>query len=200
MSQAKVLSERELRKVLLYVASHKHASRNKAMLLMTHLAGMRVGEVAAVTIGDVLNTDGSIKDEIYLAADQTKGSKGRTVLLPKKLQEEIHHFLSVRFRLKELAAIHYTDTTRALFNTQKEPIRGFSANTLSQYFHYLYKEAGIDGASSHSGRRGFITSLANKGVNVRVLMALAGHLNLSTTQRYIELNPGMMRTAVEMML
>ena len=200
MSQAKVLSERELRKVLLYVASHKHASRNKAMLLMTHLAGMRVGEVAAVTIGDVLNTDGSIKDEIYLAADQTKGSKGRTVLLPKKLQEEIHHFLSVRFRLKELAAIHYTDTTRALFNTQKEPIRGFSANTLSQYFHYLYKEAGIDGASSHSGRRGFITSLANKGVNVRVLMELAGHLNLSTTQRYIELNPAMMRTAVEMML
>ncbi len=199
MSQAKVLSERELRKVLLYVANHKHASRNKAMLLMTHLSGMRVGEVAAVSIGDVLNSDGSIKDEIYLAADQTKGNKGRTVLLPKKLQEEIHHFLSVRFRLKELAAINYTNTSRALFNTQKEPIRGFSANTLSQYFHHLYKEAGIDGASSHSGRRGFITSLANRGVNVRVLMALAGHANLSTTQRYIELNPAMMRTAVEMM-
>lgn len=199
MSQAKVLNEKELRKVLLYVSAHKHASRNKAMLLMTHLSGMRVGEVAAVTISDVLNTDGSIKDEIYLAADQTKGSKGRTVLLPKRLQDEIHHFLSVRFRLKELAAINYTDTSRALFNTQKEPIRGFSANTLSQYFHYLYKKSGIDGASSHSGRRGFITSLANRGVNVRVLMALAGHSNLSTTQRYIELNPAMMRTAVEMM-
>ena len=198
MSQAKVLSERELRRVLLYVASHKHGSRNKAMLLCTHLAGMRVGEVAALNIGDVLNTDGSIKDEVYLAADQTKGSKGRTVLFPKKLQEEIHNFLSVRFRLKELAAIYYTDTSRALFNTQKEPIRGFSPNTLSQYFHHLYREAGIDGASSHSGRRGFITSLANKGVNVRVLMALAGHSNLSTTQRYIELNPSMMRTAVEM--
>jgi integrase/recombinase XerD len=68
-----------------------------------------------------------------------------------------------------------------------------------QYFHYLYKASGIDGASSHSGRRGFITALANKGVNVRVLMALAGHSNLSTTQRYIELNPSMMRSAVEMM-
>ena len=199
MAQAKVLSERELRKVLLFVANHKHASRNKAMLLMTHLAGMRVGEVAAVTIGDVLNKDGSIKDEIYLEADQTKGNKGRTVLLAKKLQEELQHFLSVRFRLKDLAAINYLDTSRALFNTQKEPVRGFSANTLSQYFHYLYRSAGIDGASSHSGRRGFITSLANKGVNVRVLMALAGHSNLSTTQRYIELNPAMMRSAVELM-
>ena len=94
---------------------------------------------------------------------------------------------------------NYTDTNRALFNTQKEPIRGFSANTLSQYFHYLYKASGIDGASSHSGRRGFISTLANKGVHVRVLMALAGHSNLSTTQRYIELNPSMMRSAVEMM-
>ncbi len=198
MSQAKVLNEKEMRKVLLYVASHKHASRNKAMLLCTHLSGMRVGEVAALKICDVLNTDGSIKDEVRLSADQTKGSSPRTVLLPQRLQEEIHHFLSVRFRLKDLAAIYYTDTSRALFNTQKEPIRGFTANTLSQAFHYLYKAAGVEGASSHSGRRGFITSLANKGVSVRVLMALASHKNLSTTQRYIELNPSMMRTAVEM--
>ncbi|MEI8130770.1 MAG: site-specific integrase [bacterium] len=199
MSQAKVLNEKEMRKVLLYVANHKHASRNKAMLLCTHLSGMRVGEVAALKISDVLNTDGSIKDEVRLSVDQTKGSSPRTVLLPQRLQEEIHHYLSVRFRLKSLAAIYYTDTDRALFNTQKEPIRGFTSSTLSQYFHYLYKNAGVEGASSHSGRRGFITSLANKGVSVRVLMALAAHKNLSTTQRYIELNPSMMRSAVEMM-
>jgi integrase/recombinase XerD len=83
--------------------------------------------------------------------------------------------------------------------TQKEPIRGFSANTLAQYFHYLYKKAGIAGASSHSGRRGFITSLANRGVSVRVLMELAGHSSLNVTQRYIETNPQLLRTCVEMM-
>ena len=166
---------------------------------MTHLSGMRVGEVAALTIHDVLNEDGSIKDEIYLDADQTKGNKGRTVLLPKRLQDEIQQFLCVRFRLKELAVINYANTARALFNTQKEPIRGFTANTLSQYFHYLYKKSGIEGASSHSGRRGFISSLATQGISVRVLMALAGHANIATTQRYIELNPAMMRTAVELM-
>ena len=199
MSQAKVLNEKEMRKVLLYVAAHKHASRNKAMLLCTHLSGMRVGSVAALKISDVLNTDGSIKDEVRLTVEQTKGSSPRTVLLPQRLQEEIHHYLSTRFRLKDLAAIYYTDTNRALFNTQKEPIRGFSANTLAQYFHYLYKKAGIAGASSHSGRRGFITSLANRGVSVRVLMELAGHSSLNVTQRYIETNPQLLRTCVEMM-
>jgi integrase/recombinase XerD len=54
------------------------------------------------------------------------------------------------------------------------------------------------GASSHSGRRGFITNQADKGIDVRVLMALAGYQSIATAQRYINLNHKMMRTAVEM--
>jgi integrase/recombinase XerD len=44
----------------------------------------------------------------------------------------------------------------------------------------------------------FITGLAHKGVNVRVLAALAGHRNIATTQRYIELNDHVLRAAVEL--
>jgi integrase/recombinase XerD len=44
----------------------------------------------------------------------------------------------------------------------------------------------------------FISSLADKGVAMHILMALAGHKNLSTTQRYISLNPNLMRAAVEL--
>jgi integrase/recombinase XerD len=62
----------------------------------------------------------------------------------------------------------------------------------------MYRDAGIVGASSHSGRRGFITNLANKGVSVRVLMDLAGHSSLGVTQRYIQSNPALMRNAVEL--
>jgi integrase/recombinase XerD len=103
-----------------------------------------------------------------------------------------------RYRLKNLAVVNYTDTAVALFPTQKHPKRGFTPNTLAQHFYRIYQGAGIVGASSHSGRRGFITNLADKGIHVRVLMALAGHKNLSVTQKYIDLNPKMMRTAVEM--
>ncbi len=198
MSQAKVLNEKEVRKVLLYIASRKYSARNKAMLLCSHLAGMRIGEVASLRLCDVLNADGSIRDEVRLSAEQTKGDRGRVVLLPKRLQEELHHYLCTRFRLRDLKAVTLTNTSRALFATQKNPDRGFSANTATQLFHYIYKRADVIGASSHSGRRGFITSLANKGANVRVLMELAGHRNISTTQRYIDLNPAMMRNTVEM--
>ena len=85
-----------------------------------------------------------------------------------------------------------------LFYSQKRSSNGFTANTLTQFFHYLYKRAGIDGASSHSGRRTFITNLASKGVGVRVLMSLAGHKNISTTQAYIDVNDDMKRKAVEL--
>jgi integrase/recombinase XerD len=69
---------------------------------------------------------------------------------------------------------------------------------MCQYFHYLFKNVGIEGASSHSPRRSFITNLADKGVSVRVLMSLAGHRNISTTQAYIDVNDAMKRKAVEL--
>ncbi|TVP53229.1 MAG: site-specific integrase, partial [Halomonas sp.] len=53
--------------------------------------------------------------------------------------------------------------------------------------------------SSHSGRRTYITRLANKGVGVRLLAALAGHAHISTTQRYIDVNAEQLASAVELL-
>jgi integrase/recombinase XerD len=198
MSQARVLTERELRKVLSYCSTQPHAARNRAMLLCTHQAGMRVGEVAALRICDVLAADGTVMDEIALSAAQTKGNQSRTVLVPRKLRDELTAYLQQRYGLDNLLAVTRTDTQRAMFPTQKNPKRGFTANTLCQLFHKIYKEAHMTGATSHSGRRTFITKLADKGVGVRVLMALAGHKSIATTQRYIELNPTVMKAAVEL--
>lgn len=88
--------------------------------------------------------------------------------------------------------------------TQDQPLfctqlgTAFSANSLCQLFLKLYADCGIKGASSHSGRRTFITKLANTGVNVRLLAALAGHRHISTTQRYIDVNDAQLARAVEL--
>lgn len=76
--------------------------------------------------------------------------------------------------------------------------KAFSANSLCQLFLRIYADADIEGASSHSGRRTFITNLAHKGVSAKVLMTLAGHSDLSTTQRYIDVNDKMLLEAVEL--
>ncbi len=75
---------------------------------------------------------------------------------------------------------------------------GFSPNTLCQWFFWTYKRAGINNASSHSGRRSFITNLANKGIGVRVLASLAGHKSIAVTQQYIDTNDDIKRNAVEL--
>jgi integrase/recombinase XerD len=62
----------------------------------------------------------------------------------------------------------------------------------------MYARAGIKGASSHSGRKTFLTSLASQGVSVFVLAALAGHKSIATTQRYVTVNDDTKRRAVEL--
>ena len=189
MSQAKTLTQQELRRVLDFVATRKHAARNRAMLLITHLAGLRVGEVAALLVSDVLDADGKIRNEIRLDAEQTKGNHARVVFCSEKLQKEL---------VKYLAQYKPSNHNQKLFYTQKRVRTGFNANTLTQHFHHLYRKVGIEGASSHSGRRSFITNLASQGVSVRVLMALAGHRNIATTQAYIDTNDNQLRAAVEL--
>ena len=199
MSQAKVLTEKEVRKVLLFIASRKHSARNRAMFVLLNQTGMRVGELANLRISQVINQSGEIVEEIRLAPDQTKGSRGRTVVLSVKAQEEIKSYLQTRFKLDNLLAVTMTDTSRALFTTQKNPSRGFTPSTLAQHFHYMYKGAGIIGASSHSSRRTFLTTLSEMGVSVRVLMDLAGHRSLSVTQKYLDSNPALARKAVSLL-
>ena len=76
--------------------------------------------------------------------------------------------------------------------------RGFSAQTIVNLFQRLYACAGIQGASSHSGRRQFVTKLADQGINARLVQTLARHKHLSTTQRYIDVNENALRNAVEL--
>jgi len=201
MSQARVLSDREFRKVLLSIAKKAHHARNKCMLYMSHLAGLRVGEIAALTLKDVLNEDGSVKDEVFLRASQTKGSRGRTVLIPEKLRAELAEYLSVRFKLKDkdMSVLHYTDTTRALFYSQKSMKDGWSANSLSQWFTRTYRAAGCEGASSHSGRRYFATYLSEQLISPKIIQKLLGHRNAQTTLLYCEASPNSMRKAVELL-
>lgn len=189
MKQARVLTDAEFKRLLAVVAQMKHAGRNRLALMLSHLAGLRVGEIAALTVHDVIDGDRRVREQLRLRAEITKGGHARVIFLNERLRREIE-----RYRTDCLAD---RDADAPLLMTQKRT--AFSANTLCQLMGQLYQSTGLDGATSHSGRRWFITRLAHSGVSPKVIMTLAGHRNLTTTQRYIDVRDEMMKAAVEIL-
>ena len=157
-------------------------------MLTSFLAGMRAHEIASILLSDVIDHDGRIRSEIVLSAAQTKGRRARRVFVSAKLKKEWASYIKGECRDCE--------ADQPLFRSQKGG--GFSGNTMCQLFIAMYAACGIKGASSHSGRRTFITNLASKSISVRVLAALAGHSSITTTQRYIDVNDEQLRNAVEL--
>ena len=189
MKQAMKLTHSELKRVLAVASTERHAERNKLALLLRYYAGLRVKEIAALTVGDVYTATGEVKSFIALTAEQTKGNQGHTIVFGSKLVDTLRAYL----RTSQLKP---QDTSKPLLRSQKGA--AFSANSLCQLFARLYAVAGIEGDSSRSGRRTFIKNLAHKGVSAKVLMTLVGHKHMSTTQRYIDVNDAMLAQAVEL--
>ena len=187
MAQAKTLTQAELDQVLRYVSTKRYSKRDRCLILTSFWSGMRVGEIAQLKMGDVVNEDGTIKSEIRLSAQQTKGNTARVVFIPQKLKVEILDYLTTR---------HATLSHIPLFHTDDR--LGFTPNSLCQWFFWTYKRAGINGASSHSGRKTFLTSLANKGISIHILASLAGHKSIAVTHKYLIANDEMKRNAVEL--
>jgi integrase/recombinase XerD len=187
MGQASVLNDNEIRRVFRIVETTRYSSRNRLVFVLSFYAGLRVGEIAALTIGDAATPDGEPRREIKLAPHQTKGSRGRTVVLSNRVRSEIGAYLKQRW---------ISAPNAPLIASQRNG-RAFSAVTLSMLFKEIYELAGLR-TSSHSGRRTFATRLNAKGVGMRTIQKLMGHKNIGTTALYCDVSDDTLRNAVEL--
>ncbi|TAF37825.1 MAG: site-specific integrase [Alphaproteobacteria bacterium] len=145
--------------------------------------------MAALRIGDVYDDAGAVRDTFYLTAAQTKGSAGNTVLVNKRLAAALKRY-----------AAAYPKRIQQPNSPIMYSAKGgnFTAQTVVNLFQHLYRAAAVAGASSHSGRRQFITELADKGVSARLVQAAARHRSLAVTMLYIDVNENKLRAAVEL--
>src|SRR5665647_1676152 len=95
MKQAKTLRAEELKLVLAYVTTRRHAVRDRAIVVTSFLSGMRAHELASLRVGDVIGDGGRMRDEIALDASQTKGSHARRVFVNAKLQKELGNYIKI---------------------------------------------------------------------------------------------------------
>ena len=178
--QAKVLNEKEVNKLFKVCELTNYPVRNKLIVAFSFYGGLRAIEIANLNVSDILSPTNTVNDIIRLTKEQTKGSKSNTVHVGKKLQKEILRFISAYPN-----TIYNKD--KKLFRTQRGT---FSSQTIQNLFRNLYHLANIPNASSHSGRRTFITETSKKistvGGSLRDVQMMVGHSSLQTTQRYIE--------------
>jgi integrase len=186
--QAKILSDANIDDLLLFAETTRQPARNKVMVLLSAKAGLRAGEMANLTWDMVTDPIGTVGSTIELPDHAAKKGSGRKIPLHEDL----------RLALTELRAA--SQCTAPVITSE----RGGAMTPLSIviWFANAYRLIGLDGCSSHSGRRTFITRAArvapHAGGSLRDVQLLAGHRSIQTTQRYIDGDTDAQRKLVSM--
>jgi integrase/recombinase XerD len=180
--QAKTLTSAQVRKALTIASTGRYAARDAVMILLSVAAGLRACEIAALRWSHLTTPDGDLADAIALPNIASKGKKGgRTIAIGPELSDA----LTV---LKASIGADF-DALAPVVRSQRG---SFTAGAVQNWFRDLYRRAGLEGCSSHSGRRTFITQAARNivavGGSLKDVQDLAGHSSLGVTQRYIEGN------------
>jgi integrase/recombinase XerC len=179
--QAKMLSPTQERAILGYLDTTRYPHRDRVLFLLSIKAGLRAKEMASLTWTMVTDAAGQIADAIHV---HNRASKGKTGGRTIPMHPDLH------------AALVALQTWRGDAAGPDRPVifsergGGLSPATVRLWFLRLYTSLKMDGCSSHSGRRTFITRAARKvsqvGGSLRDVQELAGHTSLAMTQRYIE--------------
>jgi integrase/recombinase XerC len=147
------------------------AARDLAMLELFYSTGMRLSELAGLSLRDV-----------DLLADQAKvrgkGRKERIVPVGSRAVLAIRRYL----RLREQVPAKPGADPRALFVTVQG--RRVPPRTVQRRMHLLFDAVGGDGLRVHSLRHTFATHMLDAGADLRAVQELLGHASLSTTQIY----------------
>lgn len=188
--QAKTLSDKQIKAVLGFLSTTRNAKRDRVIFLLS-LHGLRAKEISSLEIQMVTDVNGNIADAISLEDRASKGHSGRIIPMSSTLREALHEYLT------------QSEKHRTKYVICTERSEKFSANAVVGWFKRLYKSLGFEGASSHSGRRTFLSNCARNvsrvGGSLRDVMILAGHRHLTTTQRYLDQNSDAQRDLVKML-
>ena len=175
--RAKILSRDHVEDLLVFAAQTRHPIRNQVLMLLSVKAGLRAGEIANLTWSMLVEPSGEIGKSLELQSRIGKKGSGRVI----PIHPDLHAALLKLGHLSPLLAGPVIQSERG------GPMKPIS---IVCWFAKAYQAIGLEGCSSHSGRRTFITRAARlvhkAGGSLRDVQLLAGHRSIQTTQRYID--------------
>lgn len=189
---AKILTPHQIEALIRHVHEQRHGTRNAVMVLLSFKAGLRAAEIAGLTWGMVLKSDGTIDDAVTLRSKLAKSGSGGVIPINKILKSKLT-------KLLDEIGTKPSETSSVI----RSGLGGsFRAQSVVNQFARWYHQLGFEGCSSHSGRRTFITNCARRvssvGGSMRDVQALARHSSLAMTQRYVDTDPKAQSKLVEL--
>lgn len=175
------LDTRDLRRLMRHRAAQgPDCALAIALLLAT---GMRVGELAALRVGDIDAAAGRLK--IF-----GKGSRERTVFVTDaRLRDELRAYLAARHGAME----DYAES-RLLVDERTRPL---SAARIRHAITGLGRTAGVRRRlTPHMLRHTAATMLLESGTDIRFVQRLLGHRSIVTTQIYTHVSDRALQTAL----
>jgi integrase/recombinase XerC len=154
--------------------------RDRAILELLYAAGIRVGELVGLNLGDV-----SLDEELLRVVG--KGSKERIVPFGKSAREALEAYLEIRhrrMRTKESGAkgLRHPEGEAVFLNARGGRLTARSVwNIVDRYVGQLSQRLKVH---PHTLRHTFATHMLNAGADLRTIQELLGHESLSTTQKY----------------
>jgi integrase len=174
--QAKILAASQIDDLLFFAETTRHPLRNRVIVLLSVKAGLRAAEISNLTWDMILEPSGGVSSSLELRDWAAKMGSGRSIPLHQEL----------RISLSELRQSS-SKTGPVVCSVRGGPMIPLS---IVIWFNRAYRAIGLDGCSSHSGRRTFITRAARMvhkaGGSLRDVQLLAGHRSIQTTQGYID--------------
>src|SRR6202023_3129160 len=186
--RAKILSITDVGDLLVYASCTRHPLRNKVMVLLSAKAGLRAGEIANLTWDMLVDATGQISGLLELVDNAAKKCSGWSIPIHPDLAAALVAWRQIAPTSDYVIASERGGRMRPL--------------SIVVWFNRAFKNIGLRGCSSHSGRRTLVTRAARivhkAGGSLRDVQLLAGHRSIQTTQRYIDGDTDAQRKLVSM--
>ena len=179
--QAKVISDEQFSLFINDLMSKsKHPERDCVIFMLSFKAGLRAQEIAGLKWSDVSLPNGDLNGEILeIPNNISKGGNGRKIPMHEDIFEALKDYK------KTFETVEMDDNI-----VKGEKVNAMSPNNLQQYIRRTYIRYGLQGCSSHSGRRTLLTKMARNAnqfdCSLVDVQNVAGHKFIDTTQDYLE--------------